>query len=153
MSNTIIWNMMPGSRSEIYRCALFSGYLLILLSTLKMEAVHSFESLVKPERCKSLLGYTKFPPCVIFTSALYAVSCSKQFYEDFNNIITYPGLSWLIRRVLDLIIEFCGPLYNRLQQFTNHTLSHTVIFFDWTITLHYSSTPLYSMSPSDCTLL
>jgi hypothetical protein len=38
MKNPIIWNVIPGSGSEIYRHALFSGYLLILLSTLKMEA-------------------------------------------------------------------------------------------------------------------
>jgi hypothetical protein len=45
---------------------------------------------------------------------------------------------------MGFIIEFTGPLYNWLQQFTtNHW--HTVIFFDWTLStsdhtllLHYS---------------
>jgi hypothetical protein len=43
-----------------------------------------------------------------------------------DNIATYPGCAWLIRRVLDLMIEFVGPLYNLLQRFTNHW--HPVIF-------------------------
>jgi hypothetical protein len=38
--------------------------------------------------------------------------------------ITYPGFAWVIRRVLYLMIEFIGPLYNWLQQFTNHYLTH-----------------------------
>jgi hypothetical protein len=40
------------------------------------------------------------------------------------HIVTYPGFAWLIRRVLDLMIEFIRPLYNWLQQFTNHYLTH-----------------------------
>jgi hypothetical protein len=39
-------------------------------------------------------------------------------------IVTYPGFAWPIRRVLDLMIEYIGPLYNWLQQFTNHYLTH-----------------------------
>jgi hypothetical protein len=38
----------------------------------------------------------------------------------------YPRFAWLIRRVLDLMIEFIWPLYSWLQQFT---IWHTVIFF------------------------
>jgi hypothetical protein len=63
-----------------------------------------------------------------------------------NNIVTYLGFAWLIRLVLYLMIKFIGPLYNWLQQFTNHW--HTVIFFwldtQWelfwlpTELLHYS---------------
>jgi hypothetical protein len=37
-----------------------------------------------------------------------------------------PGFAWLIRRVLDFMIEFIGSLCNWLQQFTNHW--DTVIF-------------------------
>jgi hypothetical protein len=48
-----------------------------------------------------------------------------------KHIVTYSGFVWLKRRVLDLIIEFIGPLYNWLQQFTNHW--HTVICFVWTV--------------------
>jgi hypothetical protein len=40
------------------------------------------------------------------------------------HIVTYPGSASLIRRVLDLMIECIGPLYNWLQQFTNHYLTH-----------------------------
>jgi hypothetical protein len=41
-----------------------------------------------------------------------------------SSIVTYPGFSWLIKQFLDLMIEFIGPLYNWLQQFTNHYLAH-----------------------------
>jgi hypothetical protein len=37
------------------------------------------------------------------------------------------GCAWLIRRVLDLMIEFIGPLYNWLQQFPNHYLIHCIL--------------------------
>jgi hypothetical protein len=39
-------------------------------------------------------------------------------------IVTCQGFAWLIRRVLDLMIESIGPLYSWLQQFTNHYLTH-----------------------------
>jgi hypothetical protein len=32
------------------------------------------------------------------------------------------GVAWLIKRVLDLMIEFTGPLYDLLQHFTKHYL-------------------------------
>jgi hypothetical protein len=62
-------------------------------------------------------------------------------------IVTYPGFAWLMRRFLDLMIEFIGPLYNWLLQFTNHYLTHcqllptghstgTILTSNWT--------PLYS---------
>jgi hypothetical protein len=41
--------------------------------------------------------------------------------------VTYPGIAWLVRRVMDSIIKFIKPLYNWLQQFTYHW--HAVIFF------------------------
>jgi hypothetical protein len=41
-----------------------------------------------------------------------------------NNIVRYPGFAWLKRRVWDMMIEFIGPLYNLLEQFTNHYLTH-----------------------------
>jgi hypothetical protein len=44
--------------------------------------------------------------------------------EYFLYIVTYRGFAWLIRRVLYLIFEFIGRLYNWLQQFTNHYLTH-----------------------------
>jgi hypothetical protein len=57
----------------------------------------------------------------------------------------YPGFAWLMRRVLDLLIEFIGPLYIRLPQLPNHC--HAVIFFDWTLTTPLlCCTPLYSFS-------
>jgi hypothetical protein len=40
------------------------------------------------------------------------------------NTIAYPGFAWLIRRVLDLMMELIGPLYNWLQKFTYHYLTH-----------------------------
>jgi hypothetical protein len=40
-------------------------------------------------------------------------------------------VAWLIRRVLDLMIEFIGPLYNWLQHFINHYL--TLSSSDWTL--------------------
>jgi hypothetical protein len=51
------------------------------------------------------------------------------------NIVTYAGFAWLRRRVLDLIIEFSGPLYNLLQHFTNHCRRLDIL----------STTPLYSV--------
>jgi hypothetical protein len=74
-----------------------------------------------------------------------------------NDKITYRGFPWLIRRVLDLMIKVIGPLYNLLQQFTNHHLRLDTLGF-WphyinplTLELFYTSkwTPLYSSnSPS-----
>jgi hypothetical protein len=69
-------------------------------------------------------------------------------FNGFLNIVTYPGFAWLIRRVLHLMIGFIGPLYNWLQQFTNHYLTHchllptghstgTILSSEWT-ELHYS---------------
>jgi hypothetical protein len=37
-------------------------------------------------------------------------------------IVTCWEFAWLVKRVLDLIIEFIGPLYNLLQHFTNRYL-------------------------------
>jgi hypothetical protein len=52
-------------------------------------------------------------------------SGSEWLYERaFIYIVTYPGVARLIKRVLYLMIEFIGPLYNCLQQFTNHYLTH-----------------------------
>jgi hypothetical protein len=61
-----------------------------------------------------------------------------------HDIVTYPGFAWLIRRVLDLTIEFIGPLYNWLQQFKNHylTLSSSS---DWTLPWNYSDFQLHSV--------
>jgi hypothetical protein len=39
-------------------------------------------------------------------------------------IVTYPGFALPRRCVLDLMIEFIGPLYNWLQQFANQYLTH-----------------------------
>jgi hypothetical protein len=58
-------------------------------------------------------------------------------------IVTHPGFSWIIRRVLDLMIEFIGPWRNWLQQFINHYLTHshllptghsteTILISNWT---------------------
>jgi hypothetical protein len=82
----------------------------------------------------------------------------KEGVVAYFNIVTCLGFAWLIRRGLDLMIEFIGPLYNWLQQFTNHYLTHcqllptghstgTILTSNWT-ELHYSvvltCTPLYS---------
>jgi hypothetical protein len=40
------------------------------------------------------------------------------------NVVTYLGFVWLVGRVLNFMIEFIGPLYNLLQQLTNHYLTH-----------------------------
>jgi hypothetical protein len=45
------------------------------------------------------------------------------FSQSVTNMVTYLGFAWLIRRVLDLMIELIGPLYNWLQQFTSHYLT------------------------------
>jgi hypothetical protein len=42
-----------------------------------------------------------------------------------KHIVTCPGFAWLIRRILNLMIEFIGSLYNWLQQFANHYLTHS----------------------------
>jgi hypothetical protein len=71
-----------------------------------------------------------------------------------RNIVTCPGFAWLIRRALDSMIEFIGPLYNWLQQFTNHYLTHCHLLptghSRLLTTLHHSTTPLYSKSKSHC---
>jgi hypothetical protein len=64
-----------------------------------------------------------------------------------ENNVTYPGFAWLIRRVLYLMIEFIGPLYNFLQHFTYHYLRLDTLDF-WP---HFT-TPLLRCTP-DCSLL
>jgi hypothetical protein len=39
-------------------------------------------------------------------------------------IVTLPAFAWLIGRGSNFMIDFIGPLYNCLQQFTNHYLTH-----------------------------
>jgi hypothetical protein len=56
--------------------------------------------------------------------ALINIFVSDLFLNMLIHIVTYQGFEWLIKRVLDLMIEFIGPLYNWLQQFTNHHLTH-----------------------------
>jgi hypothetical protein len=46
-----------------------------------------------------------------------------------------------MRRVLDLMIEFIGPLHNWLQQFTNHYLTHCHLL----LTGHSTGTELNSL--------
>jgi hypothetical protein len=60
--------------------------------------------------------------------------------------VMYPGFAWLIRRVLALMIEFIGPLYSWLQQFT---LSSSC---DWTLYGKYSDFQL-NWAELRCTLL
>jgi hypothetical protein len=50
---------------------------------------------------------------------------------DTGTIVTYPGIVWLKRRVLDLIIEFIEPLYTSTSQIT-------ISSSDWTLPLDYS---------------
>jgi hypothetical protein len=64
------------------------------------------------------LGYMqgqtiKFQDCIHLRKTTFKI----------EHIVTYPGFAWLIRRVLDLTIEFIKPLYSWLQQFTNHYLT------------------------------
>jgi hypothetical protein len=66
-------------------------------------------------------------PCLYMSTLKYSV----------QRIVTYPRFAWLIRRVLDLMIEFIGPLYNWLQQFTNHYLTVSSSS-DWTLHWNYS---------------
>jgi hypothetical protein len=62
--------------------------------------------------------------------------CAVSDWEQFH-IVTYPVFAWLIRRFLDFVIEFIGPLlYNWLQQFTNHYLTQSSS--DWTLHWNYS---------------
>jgi hypothetical protein len=65
-------------------------------------------------------------------------SCVGRDFLLLINIVTYPGFAWLIRRGLDMMIEFIGPLHNWLQQFTNPYLEHwTISTSDHTSLLHY----------------
>jgi hypothetical protein len=74
---------------------------------------------------------------------------SSLHYFIYIYSVTYPGFAWLIRRVLGLMVEFIGPLYNWLQQFTNHYLTHCHLpptgHSTWTI-LTTNWTPLYSFN-------
>jgi hypothetical protein len=72
---------------------------------------------------------TEYYPFLLLNKMIIKVFCIPEYTEfscvsrDFLlliNIVTYPVFAWLIRRVLDLMIEFIGPLYRWLQQFTNH---------------------------------
>jgi hypothetical protein len=64
----------------------------------------------------------KIPLLVLVPSQIIPVHTPPCYFKNRFNIATYPGFGWLIRRVFDLMIEFTGPLYNLLQQFTNHYL-------------------------------
>jgi hypothetical protein len=57
------------------------------------------------------------------------------------NIVVCQGFAWLKRRVLDLMIQFIGPVCNLLQHFTNHHLRLDILDF-WP---HYTN-PLLSLS-------
>jgi hypothetical protein len=62
-------------------------------------------------------------------------------------IVTYLGFACQTRHVLDLMIGFIGPMYNWLQQFTNHYLTHSHLLLtgNSTGTIQTSNwTPLYS---------
>jgi hypothetical protein len=64
-------------------------------------------------------------------------------------IITYPGFALLIRRVLDLIIEFIGPLYDWSPQFTNHYLTQCLLLrLDTLDFWPHFTTPLLRCIPS-----
>jgi hypothetical protein len=52
------------------------------------------------------------------------------------------GFACLIKQVLDLMIEFTGPLYNLLQQFINHFLRLNTLYF-WP---HYTNPLLWNYS-------
>jgi hypothetical protein len=77
-------------------------------------------------------------------------------------IFTYSQFAWLTRRVLYLMIKFIGPLHNRLQQFTNHYLTHshlptghstgTILTSYWTRLYSVVLLP-FSLYYSDCTIL
>jgi hypothetical protein len=73
----------------------------------------------------------------------------------FLKILSHPGVAWLIRRVLDLMLEFLGPLYNWLKQFVNHYLTHCHLRVDtrFLTTFHYSVVLLRTPLFSDCSLL
>jgi hypothetical protein len=84
-----------------------------------------------------------------------ALQSRRYNLQSENNIVTYPWFAWLIRRVFYLLIGFIGRLYNWLQQFTNHYLTHchllptghstgTVLTSDWTAPL-FHCTSLYSL--------
>jgi hypothetical protein len=67
----------------------------------------------------------KSPPPVPILSQMNPVHINSSYFSKTNfNIVAYPGFAWLTRRVLDLMIEFIGPLYDWLHQFTNHYLTH-----------------------------
>jgi hypothetical protein len=66
--------------------------------------------------------------CGLHISSLWSYEYdTRQVYAFQLYIVTYPGFAWLIRRVLDVMIEFIGALYNWLQQFTNHYLTHCLL--------------------------
>jgi hypothetical protein len=65
------------------------------------------------------------------------------------HIVTYPDFAWLIRRGLDFMIEFIGPLCNWLQQFTNHYLTHCHLLRLETLDFWPQfTTPLFHCTPS-----
>jgi hypothetical protein len=72
---------------------------------------------------------------IVWKSTRFRMLSSKISCLWCVHIVTYQGFVWQIRRGLDLMIEFIGPLYNCLQQFTNHTLSSSS---DWALHWNYS---------------
>jgi hypothetical protein len=76
---------------------------------------------------------------------LWEIALNIVLDASFDDIATNPGFAWLIRRVLDLMIEFIGPYtaaYNSLQITHCHLLptghsTGTILTSKWT--------PLYSV--------
>jgi hypothetical protein len=89
-----------------------------------MEMICSSETSVDFIRMHSVIS--KWQNAV--TTALRTLDPIYISYISHRNhkkyIVTYQGVSWLIRQVLDLVIEFIGFLYNLLQKFTNRYVTH-----------------------------
>jgi hypothetical protein len=87
------------------------------------------------------------------------ISILNNFSCVFKRIVTYPEFAWLIRRVLYLMIESIGPLYNWLRQFANHCLTHchllptghstgTILTSNWTPLCSFNFLSIFLVVPS-----
>jgi hypothetical protein len=72
--------------------------------------------------------YLSYGRCRLRMKTSSRCVCIARHYPKFVSLLHVPGFAWLRRRVLDLMIEFIEPLYNWLQQFTNHYLKQFEMF-------------------------
>jgi hypothetical protein len=108
------------------------------------------EKLVVAEPVKNFTSFYRIQSFItVFTGAWQWILSLTSWIYFTSSPPPYIKFAWLIRRVLNLIIQFIGPLYNCLHQFTNHYLTHCHFIPTGHSTgtiLTSNRTPLYSFN-------